>query len=184
MATDFDRIDTIYKGQMLAREGNKQSGAFGVMDLYRYLNEPDEQLTPTQMQALFGNPTLRKSFAALRARLSQRRLPMLAAASDDDAKSRQFPGGQLQLVSASDEKSVYLIVTFSDNPPTDTFILFLIEEADVVHKRSFPKPDANGRARLVLDSKNSKDAEFLRAFHAPRTTGDFVAAIKETTSSE
>jgi hypothetical protein len=165
--------DKLFAARSALAEAARPRRRLGVAEIVRFLDDPDCSLSMEEQRALFADPKLRADYRRLKSQVTVADMPVLAAASAGNVRSRRFDGGTLTIHPSRVPGQIYVLLRFSWPASPPRTLLLENAQGDLV-KRSLPQADASGEVMMVLDEKSTSDAGFLRLISDPTATGSFL----------
>ncbi|WP_112312660.1 hypothetical protein [Pseudogemmobacter bohemicus] len=175
----FDRADEIYAGASVAAMPVPSSGQIGLMEVMRYLVDPDFSLSPGQMAQLRDDPRLSAAVGRLSAGLSLTEIPMLAAAADTEETTgpviRYFEGGTLSLRPAVYPGVFHLVLTWDAGAtPAPSLVLHLTLDGRPLMRLALPPANADGTIHELLNTRIPGHEDLVAAIREPRSKGHIL----------
>jgi hypothetical protein len=168
-----ERAEKLYAARSAIAETDRPVRRLGVAEILRFLNDPQHSLTMEEQRSLFANPQVRADYRRLKSQAAVADLPVLAAASAGDVKSRRFSAGTVDIHPSRIPGQTYVLFRLSSPLSPPRTMLIESSKGDLV-KRALPPADANGEIMMVLDEKVEADATFLRLICDPTASGSFL----------
>jgi hypothetical protein len=134
-------------------------------DLYRFANDPGEDMSSDMAAALAASPRLRADLRLLVERAARGESLIAAAASSGTITTRHGTSFRMTLrESRADRSQVYVLIQINGKAALAPRALFVIDDASACRKLSLPTP-LNGTVQLLLDA----DSEIVSALRDPAT---------------
>jgi hypothetical protein len=134
-------------------------------DLYRFANDPGEDMSSDMAAALAASPRLRADLRLLVERAARGESLIAAAASSGTITTRHGTSFRMTLrESRADRSQVYVLIQINGKAALAPRALFVIDDASACRKLSLPTP-LNGTVQLLLDA----DSDIVSALRDPAT---------------
>lgn len=176
MSDELDEVDRIFVADMALAERSPDHEPFGMVEIARFLTEPEIELSITQSRKLFSDEALRQGYRQLKQALTFHELPAVVAASDGEVDERKFDGGRIDIIAGERAGEWYLRVEISGGAMPEKPLLLVESTQGRICKLPLTNPDSTNAFLILLDADDEEQGALLAVLRDPLSTGSILSA--------